>query len=107
MEPSEPSWWYCKSCQVSWHEARRTCFVCSLIGLSCWSDPYNVCLTHIHRGGCWADKPHSFQSDVMVECGQPGTGRLGLCPTHEGEILGMCHVSDVDISKESLISTCV
>jgi hypothetical protein len=42
---------------------------------------------------CWAHGKHTIspQADCMSSnhgCNEPGTGRLGLCPKHELEVLG-------------------
>lgn len=52
-----------------------------------------VVWSHAERVYCWAHGPHR---DLPTEdcpsprhaCNEPGTGRLGLCPRHEMELLG-------------------
>lgn len=38
---------------------------------------------------CWADASTVITEKVAVECQALGTGRLGLCPRHQRELLGV------------------
>lgn len=91
----DPSWYYCFKDQVSWRGTDQ-CWICGLEGLLTYHNAYGFNEGYRNTGDCWGDIPHKLLDNETQACDQPGTGRLGLCPEHEAELLPpVCHVSDV------------